>query len=178
MRKFPFIAFLLFLGLFGGWLSARLMLDQAVGSASLPGSNWREVRIAGDSLWSTYQSGHYLWAGKLQPGAYVRMFRRNTDDDGNALRSDCTTLIEGQSPQARWWMIGADNGNETRTLSSGAMIREADNSFAVTVSQSAAPGNWLGLSGSRDYEIYLTLNEAREDGPKAPPLPRVKRLWC
>jgi hypothetical protein len=106
------------------------------------------------------------------------MFRRDTDDDGNALRADCTTMIEGQAPQARWWMIGADNGNEVRALSSGTMVRESDSSFTMMVGQNASPGNWLKLSGSRDYVIYLTLNDAKDEPAKVPVLPRVKRLWC
>jgi hypothetical protein len=178
MHRFSSIVLILVLGLFAGWFSARQMLDRAAGSTSLPANNWREVRISGDSLWSSYQSGHYLWRGKLQPATDVRLFRRDADDDGNALRSDCTTLIEGQSPQARWWMIGADNGNEVKTISSGTIIREYDNAFTVTVSQNAAPGNWLGLTGSRDYVIYLALNDARDEAAKTPSLPRVKRLWC
>jgi hypothetical protein len=178
MRKFPFIVLVLLCGLFAGWLSARVMLDWDMGSSSSPPGGWREVRISGDNLWSTYQAGHYLWHGKLQPASSVRMFRRDKDDDGNALRSDCTTMIEGQMPQARWWTIGADNGNEARTLSSGTMIREPDSSFTMVVSQNAAPGNWLRLSGSRDYVIYLTLNDAKDQSADAPALPRVKRLWC
>lgn len=178
MRKYSAILFVLCFGVFAGWFSARVMLDRAVGSSTLPANNWREVKSAGDNLWSTYQSGHYLWSGKLQPAAYVRMFRRDADDDGNALRSDCTTLIEGKSPAARWWMIGADNGNESRTLSSGTIIREQDNSYSVTISHNAAPGNWLSLGGSRDYVLYLTINDAKDEDGKGPALPRVKRLWC
>ena len=177
-RNFTSILLILCAGLFVGWFSARVMLDRAAGNPSTATAGWREVKFADDGLWSTYQTGHYLWHGKLPPPQHARLFRRETDDEGNALRADCSTVIEGKAPEARWWMVSADNGNETHSLSAGTIIRESDGSFSLTLGANAAPGNWLQIKGSRAYVIYLTLDDMKDEASKTLALPRVRRLWC
>jgi hypothetical protein len=177
-RNSAFILLIMGAGLFSGWFSARVMLDRAASNPTQDQAGWREVKLDGEGLWSTYQSGHYLWRGKLPPPQHARLFRRETDDDGQTLRSDCSVLVEGVVPKARWWMISADNGNEAHSLSAGTVIREPNGTFSVTLGANAAQGNWLKLSGSRAYSIYLTLDDAREEDMKAMELPQVRRLWC
>ena len=149
MRKLVIIAALLLAGVTLGWLSARFMMQNAAGAGGTAVGGWTDITLAGDGLRSTYESGYYLWQGKVPPPNHVRLFRRDKDDEGNNLRGDCAIQVEGTIPEARWWVVNTDGANQSGSVSAGTAIREANGEVAITVSQSPVAGNWLKPGGGR-----------------------------
>ena len=87
------------------------------------------------------------------------------DQDGNRLRANCDYSITGKDIPARWWSItlyGADNflvPNEQRIYSYNMtnLKRKPDGSFAISVSQSSKPGNWLRRDRKPEPEHHPAL---------------------
>jgi hypothetical protein len=154
------------------------MLDRSALTMGANVGGWSEVKNTPDTLAATYSAGYYMTRGQLPPLQNVRLFLRLRDDDGNSLRSDCATRIEGQPPPGRWWQIGADSRSGTRTISSGNIVREPDGSYVVTLWNVVSPGNWLQLAEAEDYSLRLYVYDpAIEEGENLP-LPNVRRLGC
>ena len=178
MRKYTVIAALLTAGVSLGWLSARFMMQNAAGAGSTTDGGWAEITLTNDNLRSTYESGYYLWQGKVPPPHHVRLFRRAKDDEGNTLRGDCAIQIEGTIPEARWWVVNTDGASPSGSVSAGTAIREANGDVAITVSQSPVPGNWIKPGAASSYTLQLVLQNASAPTGQKLVLPAVKRLWC
>ena len=61
------------------------------------------------------------------------------------------------------------------------MLRNADGSFTITVSDTAAPGNWLALAHKGPVEFVLTLFDtpaAGNAGLIELGMPSIRRLGC
>ncbi len=178
MKKYAIIASLLIAGVSLGWLSARFMMQNAAGAVATTDGGWAEITLTNDNLRSTYESGYYLWQGKVPPPSHVRLFRRVKDDEGNNLRGDCVIQIEGTIPEARWWVVNTDGANPSGSVSAGTAIREANGEVAITVSQSPVPGNWIKPGAANSYTLQLVLQNASIPNSQKLVLPAVKRLWC
>ncbi len=170
---------MLAVGLGFGLLSAQYMMENASIAAPLGTSGWKEIRSGGEDLKSMYLAGHFLRRGQLPPPKGSRFFVRTEDDDGNSLRGECLVTIEGTFPAARWWFVSASSGSTRTSLDVSQAVREANGDFAVSLAVSPVPGNWLVPPTGAGYELQLVLLGSLDDvADVAPPLPRVKRLWC
>lgn len=178
MRKAALFLVMLVIGPLLGWLSARAMLERSAFAMNEAIGGWVEVRNDPGSLAGTYEAGSYLVRGQLPPPQHVRQFVRLRDDDGNSLRSDCATRIEGVPLPGRWWQIAASTRLETRSISAGSIVREANGSYVVTLWNAVSPGNWLQLGDPEDYSLRLYAHEPSTEDGQSLPLPTVRRLWC
>lgn len=179
MRKLGALVIAIFVGLAFGWLSAKHMLGRVALAAPVANSGWNEIRIGGDSLSTLYRTGHFLARGQVPPPADVRMFTRDTDDEGNTLRGDCVVLVAGKLAASRWWFVGAENAGGIATLSAGHVVREADGEVNVSISRRPTAGNWLVPLSDGSYVLQFIVHDAADDGAElALHLPTVKRLWC
>ena len=178
MRKYTVIAALLMAGISLGWLSARFMMQNAAGAGVTTDGGWVEITLTTDSLRSTYESGYYLWQGKVPPPNHVRLFRRAKDDEGNFLRGDCAIQIEGTIPEARWWVVNTDSASPSGAVSAGTAIREANGEVAITLSPSPVPGNWIKPGAASSYTLQLVLQNVSAPAGQKLVMPAVKRLWC
>lgn len=178
MFRFAFVVAALLLGPCAGWLSARLMLDRSALTLGANVGGWREIQHTPDTFTAIYSSGYFMTRGQLPPPQHIRMFMRQRDDDGNTLRSGCATQIEGMPPPGRWWQIGADSRAGSHAIGSGAIVREPDGSYILTLWNATSPGNWLALGEAEDYALRLYVHDPAVDEDVNLPLPRVRRLWC
>jgi hypothetical protein len=178
MHKLALILAALIVGPAAGWLSARVMLERAAVPAEAAASGWQEVRHQSESVKATYETSFYLDRGQLPPPQHVRQFVRTRDEDGNSLRADCATRVEGRPPSARWWQINAESKRETRVLTSGAIVREPSGLYAVTISNLVSPGNWLEVGNTDDYVMRIIVHDAAGEEDAAVELPTVRRLGC
>jgi hypothetical protein len=163
-------------GLAFGLLSARFMMDTVSTGANADTGKWTEINLAGDSLNSTYLAGHFLRRGQVPPPNGVRFFVRDSDDDGNRLRGDCVTLMEGEIPSSRWWFVSADDGAARNGLDAGQVVREGDGQINISISTAPVPGNWLVPPSAGRFQVQLVLQGVLAEQPLK--LPGVKRLWC
>jgi hypothetical protein len=178
MRKLALILAALIVGPAAGFLSARVMLERAAVPKEAAASGWQEVRHQPESLKATYETGFYLDRGQLPPPLHIRQFVRTRDEDGNSLRADCATRVEGRPPASRWWQINAESTSETRVLTSGAIVRGPSDIYAVTISNLVSSGNWLEIGSTDDYVMRLIVHDAAGEEDAAIELPTVRRLGC
>ena len=154
------------------------MMQNAAGAGGTTSGGWTEITLADEGLRSTYESGYYLWQGKVPPPNHVRLFRRAQDDEGNNLRGDCAIQLEGIIPEARWWVVNTDGVGASGSVSAGTAIREANGEIAITISPSPVPGNWIKPGAASSYNLQLILQNASTPEGQKLVLPAVKRLWC
>jgi hypothetical protein len=170
---------MLLAGLSFGLLSARYMMENISVASPMAGGKWMEVKPDGDSLNSLYLSGHFLRRGEVPPIKGSRFFVRELDDEGNSLRGDCVVNFEGKMPDARWWFVSADVAGIRTALDAGEAVREASGNYAISISDSPVPGNWLVPPTKGTYAITLVLLDAATPASgTAMTLPSVKRMWC
>jgi hypothetical protein len=118
-------------------------------------------------------------------------FIATRDAAGAPLSRQCSYLIEGSTPPARFWTLYAADpalrmiapGRMRKpALQSLSILRNPDNSFAVAVAPQAAPGNWLRVSGgSGPLALVLTLYDtpvAGVIGVEDVALPKISRTGC
>ena len=83
-------------------------------------------------------------------------------------------------PTGRWPCLpAAASASRQRTRS--ALLRNADNSFAIAVGPDAAPGNWLSVSGDGPMVFVLTFYDTPVSGSTGIAdieLPQVLRTGC
>ena len=119
------------------------------------------------------------------------------DQDGNRLRTNCDYSITGRDIPARWWSLtvyGEDNfliPNDQRIYSYNMTNLKrkpasrqggSDGSFAISVSQSPKPGNWLP-AGAADQNLNITLRCYNPEPvlyqqPDKVELPRIIKEGC
>jgi hypothetical protein len=117
-------------------------------------------------------------------------FYARTDDAGTPLDGRCDVVLNGVTPQARFWTItlydleGQMVANSLRRqgFTSQEVIRRADGSFEMSVSPRARSGNWLPTGGVERYVLVLRLYDtpigaATRTGRDAP-MPAVTRRSC
>lgn len=178
MHRFSALFFAVLAGLSFGWLSVRQMMDLPA-RASTDGKTgaWHEVAPAGDSFAAFYTMAHFLSRGQVPPPADVRLFVREKDDDGNALRGECLVTLHGRLPPARWWFVSSErDGEAPLRLDAGHAILDPDGAITVNLARAPAPGNWIALESDGAYTLELVLHEPATG--TMPPLPSVKRGGC
>ena len=92
-------------------------------------------------------------------------FRARNDDSGNPLDGRCDVLLDGITPQARYWTVtlydlkGGLVGNvvQRHGFTSHEILRRADGTFEITVGPRSRPGNWLPTGGIERYLLVLRL---------------------
>ena len=111
------------------------------------------------------------------------------DDEGRPLESRCTYHLKGADLPARWWSItlyGQDgylvpNAQQRYAVSQTDVVREADGTFDVVLSNTAAAGNWLPTGTESRFSLTARLYQPSSTvlaKPAAVALPRISRQAC
>jgi hypothetical protein len=128
---------------------------------------------------------HGLLALSREETVYYSTLR---DGDGADLLGNCSYRLEGRDPPARWWSItayGADdflipNDANLYSVSKNSIAREADGSFAVTLSNAKADGNWIPIAPGR-FNLTIRLYNPTHDviaDPAHVALPTIRKETC
>jgi hypothetical protein len=112
------------------------------------------------------------------------------DDSNRPLDGRCDVIVEGTTPQARYWTMTlydlegrlVANSVQRQGFTSQEIIRRADGSFEVVIGPRARPGNWLPTGGIERYVLMLRLYDtsvgvATRTGRDAP-MPAVTERAC
>jgi hypothetical protein len=117
-------------------------------------------------------------------------FYARTDDAGQPLDGRCDVLLNGTTPQARFWTITlydpegrlVANSAQRQGFTSQEIVRNADGSFEIMVGPRVRPGNWLPTGGVDKYVLVLRLYDtpigmASRTGSEAP-MPSITKRAC
>ena len=92
-------------------------------------------------------------------------FVASTDSSGKAFAPDCTYVVQGPMPAARFWTLSLltprgfpiANPAGRYGFTSAEVMREMDNPVRITIAPTARPGNWLPTGDARSYVLMLRL---------------------
>ena len=176
----------LLLGLGSAWLTVR---SPAPVDAIAIGA-WQAWPNAGTANVDPYSRARLARTGEipLGSGEGLALFAR-TDDEGRPLASACTYRVIGQTPPARLWTLGleGDDGQPifdrgaASAISSDALLRLPDGSFAVVLSRRAHAGNWVSPGDADRYRIVLRLYDTTArtvTGLTTLTMPHIRREGC
>ncbi len=153
-----------------------------------PWTAWRDVgRPAPDP----YTRAFIVRSGGLELGAGEGLqFVANTDDSGRPLSRDCTYLVSGRTPTAKFWTLVAvapDTGallarpDGPPAMVSTRLARRADGGIQIHVGKQLRPLNWYELTGTGPYSLMLTLYDSSSPTGATPgsfELPTIQRERC
>lgn len=175
----------------GGAASVRMVLDSQDGIGAVSVGSWTAFPDIGTPEADPYSKARVARDGILALGrAEGLAFVAERDSDGAALRRECTYLVAGSLPVARFWTLYASDKAQnalkplTRrdpALHSLEVLRQPDNTIEISVGAQAVPGNWLAVSGVGDMNLVLTLYDtpiASSTGLSDIQMPRIVRGQC
>ena len=149
-------------GLGATWIA--LTQGQAFGGLTI--GAWTAWPRHGTSGIDPYARAMVARSGELPIGSGDGLaFQARHDDAGNPLDGRCDVVVNGITPQARYWTItlhepnGGLVGNslERHGFTSHEIVRRADGSFEIVVAPRSRPGNWLPSGGVERYWLVLRL---------------------
>ena len=150
------------IGLGGTWLA--LTQGQALGGLSV--GAWTAWPRHGTPGIDPYARAMVARSGELPIGSGDGLaFQARSDDAGDALDGRCDVVLDGITPQARYWTVtlydsnGGLVGNSLQRygFTSHETVRRANGTFEITVGPRARPGNWLPTGGIERYVLVLRL---------------------
>lgn len=175
----------------GGAASVRMVLDSQEGIGAVSVGSWTAFPDIGTPEADPYSKARVARDGILALGrAEGLAFVAERDSDGANLRRECTYLIDGSLPVARFWTLYASDKAQnalkppTRrdpALHSLEILRQPDNTINISVGAQAVPGNWLAVSGVGEMNLVLTLYDtpiASSTGLSDIQMPRIVRGQC
>ncbi len=173
------------LGLAATWATAI----HANKSAGIGDGPWRTSLFAGSSEGSPYLRAYVAVHGLLALSREETVYyNASTDSEGHTLDGSCSYQIEGRDAPARWWSItayGADdflipNAANRYSVTMNSITRRADGTFAATVSEKQAEGDWIPVAAGRfDLTIRLYNPQAAViTDPGHVALPAVRKVAC
>lgn len=183
-------------------IAATIAIGIALGLAATWVTAIRGAMSGGvtDGPWSTSldtgstEGGPYLRA-RIAVHGLLALSREETvyystlrDSAGADLDGKCNYRLEGRDPPTRWWSItayGADdflmpNDANAYSVSKNAVARNADGSYAVTLSQDKADGNWIPIAPGR-FNLTIRLYNPGADvlaDPAHVALPTIRKETC
>ena len=113
------------------------------------------------------------------------VFTATADSEGRRLRAECDYALRGRMPLARHWSLvpvpRLDAADRPTTLHSEGLVRAADGTFAIALSHTVQPGNWLAIPPAGPFELVASLYDTpvtREPDLASVSMPRIDRLAC
>lgn len=175
----------------GGAGSVWWALQSQEGVGAVTVGSWTAYPGLGAPDADPYSKARSAREGLLPLGrAEGLAFYATRDAAGASLSRHCRYAIEGSTPPARFWTLYAADrslkelpgeGRRRPAAQSLAILRNADNSFVVSVGPDAMPGNWLAVSGRGPMVFVLTLYDTPLSGNIGIDnitLPQVLRVGC
>ena len=92
-------------------------------------------------------------------------FFASTDDRGKPLDGRCDVILNGTTPQARYWTLTLydpegqliANSVDRQGFTSQEVVRNSDGSFVIAIAPRARPGNWLPTGGVERFVLVFRL---------------------
>jgi hypothetical protein len=149
-------------GLGATWIA--LTQGQALGGLSV--GAWVAWPRHGTPGIDPYARAMVARSGELPVGSGDGLaFHARQDDAGNPLDGRCDVVVNGITPQARYWTITlydpngglVSNSVQRHGFTSHEIVRRANGTFEIAVGPRSRPGNWLPTGGTERYFLVLRL---------------------
>jgi len=150
------------LGLWSAWLAVRS--PAPVDTIAL--GAWQAWPNAGTSDADPYSRARQARTGEIPLGSGEGlMLLALTDDSDEPLVAACDYTITGQTPPARLWTLALENPDGhaigmrdgAAALASDTLLRTADGSFAIALSQKPQGGNWISTEEAERFRVVIRL---------------------
>lgn len=191
LKNIFLILIVLVIAIGSGAASVWYALDAEETPGAVTFGSWTTQPEAGTPAANPYARARLAREGMLVLGRTEGLFFvAERDSGGELLRRECTYVVHGNMPPARFWTLYAADASlrvlssrspRAPALHSQAVLRQPDNSVAITASPEPAPGNWLAISGQGPmrllltlYDTPLTIGTALSDVK----LPQVQKVRC
>jgi len=174
----------------GLWLSALALSNGGLFDSADLGP-WRVAVHAGSLDADPYVRASLERSGALPlaVGEGLELVAR-ADDDGRALDPRCVYRVGPHAPAARYWTLSLvdDDGLPIENpagrygFRSSELMRAENGDFAIVVSATASPGDWLPIGAPRPFALALRLYDSplaatAGDIEKAA-APHIRRIAC
>lgn len=179
-----------FAGTLLGLVTAQHAVSGRYGVVSESKGTWTAWPSAATVKIDPYTRAHHLSYGRVPSNRFETVeYEARVDDAGQTLDDNCTYVVSGPMPRARWWSVSALTLGEPASaesepghgLVSRQLVYEADRSFRIVVSRQLQPGNWLRPPESGELVLLIRLytpDPALRRSPLAADLPSVERQVC
>ena len=191
MRIAVNLAIILLIGLIVGGVSARFALQRTFGVGAISAGVWSAWPFVGGTEVDPYTAARSTVDGAIPLGAAEGLaFETLSDDKGLALARECSYVIYGNTPAARFWTLSAydlsgsvirDKDGNASAVFFRKSCTPSDSSFTVSVNDEPSSGNWMNLEGSGNFKFVLRLYDTpitSSAGLSDPELPSLQRLEC
>lgn len=192
MFRVPLLIAVALLIAFGGGIGSTISaLNASAGAGGIHVGAWAAYPLGQTEAADPYAKSHRARAGLLLLGSAEGLtFSATEDDDGERLTGTCSYRIHGTTPQARaWTLFAADLSGQPLPIpqelpaayNSRTVLREPDGSFAITLSPTAKPMNWLALPDTGYFTLILRLLDtpaAGNSGLLDLDIPNVEKIGC
>jgi hypothetical protein len=190
--RVPFlIAIALAIAFGGGIWSTLAALNATTGFGAIRLGAWEAFPEAQTAKADPYARSHRANAGRLlYASAEGLLFNAAVDDSGAKLTADCSYVISGRTPPARFWTLFAAapgapapsmQSDLPTAFNSRTVLRGGDGSFEIHVSKTAHAGNWLAAPGTGQFRLTLTLLDTPTAGSSGLidlSMPSIKKTGC
>lgn len=192
-----FFYFIIFggLALVIGLGSASQLIDNGFSLVVSRSGPWQTWDSAGSRDADPYTRAHIARTGQLPiTSASGLTFFATTDQDGNALSSDCDYEIIARPFNAVWWTIAVYDGYGSliqnkanrHAFSSDSLTILPDGTQRVMLAPTARPGHWLPSGEDSNLTLVLRIirplalddNDETITAVQQSELPQIRRSGC
>lgn len=175
------------------WLGGWTPLDPPGLFRSIEIDGWTSDPAIGSETADPYTRAYVARRGLLglrrEEATY---YIRAVDEEGEPLREDCAYVIEGETPDARWWSVTlyagdyylAQNDDDAHSIDASRALVTGDGSWRATI-QAENPDDgsqWISSRNAGNFDLLLRLYNASEavlDTPEtALTVPAIIPLGC
>jgi hypothetical protein len=167
------------------------VLNQGVAYGGITIGAWTAWPKNGTPGVDPYARAMVARTGELPVGSGDGLtFYARADDGGRLLDGRCDVVLNGTTPQARFWTLTlydpegrlVPNSVHRQGFTSQEIIRGSDGTFEITIGPRARPGNWLPTGGIERYMLALRLYDtpvgiATRSGSDTP-MPAIAQRAC
>lgn len=179
------------IALVGGIYSAEFVTSKFEGFEQIKYGVWTAHPKLGTTNADAYSAARVARTGKIALGSAEGLsFIAGSDSDGSVLTGNCSYVVKGQTPAARYWTLQitdtylralpASNAAES-SIHSGNVLRFQDGSFEINIASQPMPGNWLMANGNAPIFLILNLYDtgiATSTGATSILMPTIIRKGC
>jgi hypothetical protein len=190
----PHIIKSLFCLLAGAWLGliwTYFSVANGLGFGAVDAGAWTAWPKSGSVDADPYARAVISRTGEVPLGqAEGISFLADHDDDGKPLTAQCTYLLSGFIPPARYWTLTlvspngwlVENAANRYGLTSAEIFRRHDGQFQIFVSRLVHAGNWLPTGAADRFSLMLRLYDtsvsATAAGLDKASMPQVTPQQC